>query len=89
MLASGLVAVPFTLAYGVVGLLLAWRKPGNLIGWLMLGAATVGAASESASFDLVADYRLHSVGQHGGQLRLGWLAGPPSPAGHRGSWPWA
>jgi hypothetical protein len=71
---GGSLPFPFTLAYGVVGLLLAWRKPGNLIGWLMLGAAAAGAASESASFYLVADYRLHSAGQHGGQLPLGWLA---------------
>ena len=66
---GGSLPFPFTLAYGVVGLLLAWRKPGNLIGWLMLGAAAAGAASESASFYTVADYRLH-----GGQLPLGWLA---------------
>ena len=66
---GGSLPFPFTLAYGVVGLLLAWRKPGNLIGWLMLAAAAVGAASESASFYLVADYRLQD-----GQLPLGWLA---------------
>ncbi len=66
---GGSLPFPFTLAYGVVGLLLAWRKPGNLIGWLMFAAAAVGAASESASFYLVADYRLR-----GGQLPLGWLA---------------
>jgi hypothetical protein len=66
---GGSLPFPFTLAYGVVGLLLAWRKPGNLIGWLMLAAAAVGAASESASFYMVADYRLR-----GGQLPLGWLA---------------
>jgi hypothetical protein len=71
---GGSLPFPFTLAYGVVGLLLAWRKPGNVIGWLMLGAAAAGAASESASFYMVADYRLHSVGHHGGQLSLGWLA---------------
>ena len=71
---GGSLPFPFTLAYGVVGLLVAWRKPGNVIGWLMLGAAAAGAASESASFYMVADYRLHSVGQHGGQLPLGWLA---------------
>ncbi len=66
---GGSLPFPFTLAYGVVGLLLAWRKPGNLIGWLMLAAAAVGAASESASFYMVADYRLR-----GGQLPLGGLA---------------
>jgi len=66
---GGSLPFPFTLAYGVAGLLLAWRKPGNLIGWLMLAAAAAGAASESASFYMVADYRLR-----GGQLPLGWLA---------------
>jgi hypothetical protein len=66
---GGSLPFPFTLAYGVAGLLVAWRKPGNVIGWLMLGAAAAGAASESASFYMVADY-----GQHGGQLPLGWLA---------------
>jgi hypothetical protein len=66
---GGSLPFPFTLAYGVVGLLLAWRKPGNVIGWLMLAAAAAGAASESASFYMVADYRLR-----GGQLPLGWLA---------------
>ena len=66
---GGSLPFPFTLAYGVVGLLVAWRKPGNVIGWLMLGTAAAGAASESASFYTVADYRLH-----GGQLPLGWLA---------------
>jgi hypothetical protein len=71
---GGSLPFPFTLAYGVVGLLVAWRKPGNVIGWLMLAAAAAGAASESASFYMVADYRLHSVGHHGGQLSLGWLA---------------
>ncbi len=71
---GGSLPFPFTLAYGVVGLLVAWRKPGNVIGWLMLAAAAAGAASESASFYMVADYRLHSVGHHGGQLPLGWLA---------------
>jgi hypothetical protein len=70
---------PFTLAYGVAGLLVTWRKPGNVVGWLMLGSAAFGAASESASFYMVADYRLHGVGQHGvgqhgGHLPLGWLA---------------
>jgi hypothetical protein len=71
---GGSLPFPFTLAYGLAGLLVAWRKPGNAIGWLMLGAAGAGAASESASFYTVADYRLHGVGQHGGQLPLGWLA---------------
>jgi hypothetical protein len=71
---GGSLPFPFTLAYGVAGLLVAWRKPGNVVGWLMLGGAAFGAAGESASFYMVADYRLHGVGQHGGHLPLGWLA---------------
>jgi hypothetical protein len=71
---GGSLPFPFTLPYGVAGLLLAWRKPGNVIGWLMLAVAAFGAASESASFYTVADYRLHGVGQHGGHLPFGWLA---------------
>jgi hypothetical protein len=66
---GGSLPFPFTLAYGVAGLLVAWRKPGNVVGWLMLGGAAFGAAGESASFYTVADYRLHS-----GHLPLGWLA---------------
>jgi hypothetical protein len=70
LLASGgSLPFPFTVAYGVVGFLVAWRKPGNVVGWLMLGMGTFGALSEAASFYTVADYRLH-----GGRLPLGWVA---------------
>ena len=54
---------------GVVGFVVAWRKPGNPLGWLMLAAAGFFALSEDASFYAVADYRLHH-----GSLPLGWLA---------------
>jgi hypothetical protein len=47
----------------------AWRKPGNPLGWVILGLAAFGALSEDASFYTVADYRL----RHGG-LPLGWVA---------------
>jgi hypothetical protein len=59
------VAAPF----GVVGLVVAWRRPANPLGWIMLGGALFGALSEDASFYTVSDYRL----RHGG-LPLGWLA---------------
>jgi hypothetical protein len=59
------VSVPFA----VVGFVLAWRKPGNPLGWIILGGAAFLALSEDASYYAVADYRLH----HGG-LPLGWLA---------------
>ena len=55
--------------FWVIGLLLAWRKPGNPIGWLILGLAGFLALSEDASFYAVADYRLR-----GGRLPVGWLA---------------
>ncbi len=55
--------------FWVIGLLLAWRKPQNVIGWLILGIAGFAALSEDASFYAVADYRLR-----GGGLPLGGLA---------------
>ena len=55
--------------FAVVGFVLAWRKPGNPLGWIMLGAAVFLVLSEDASFYTVADYRL----RHGG-LPLGWVA---------------
>jgi hypothetical protein len=58
-----------TVPAAVVGLVLAWRKPGNPLGWILLGAATFGMLSGDASYYTVADYRLH----HGG-LPLGWVA---------------
>jgi hypothetical protein len=59
------VSVPFA----VVGFVVAWRKPGNPLGWIILGGAAFLALSDDASYYTVADYRLH----HGG-LPLGWLA---------------
>jgi len=53
----------------MVGLVVAWRKPGNPLGWIMLGAAAFGVLSEDASFYTVADYGLRH-----GDLPLGWLA---------------
>ena len=66
---GGSVPVWVVAPFGVVGLVVAWRRPGNPLGWIMLGGALCGALSEDASFYTVADYRL----EHGG-LPLGWLA---------------
>ena len=55
--------------FAVVGFVLAWRKPGNPLGWIILGVAVFVALSEDASYYTVADYRL----RHGG-LPLGWVA---------------
>jgi hypothetical protein len=55
--------------FAVVGFVVAWRKPGNPLGWIMLGVAFFLTLSEDASLYTVADYRL----RHGG-LPLGWVA---------------
>ena len=57
------------MVFAVVGFVVAWRKPGNPLGWLSWRAAGFLAVSEDASFYAVADYRLHR-----GELPLGWLA---------------
>ena len=59
----------FAAALGIVGFVVASRKPGNPLGWILLGVATVSSLSQDASFYMVADYRL----RHGG-LPLGWVA---------------
>ena len=59
----------FTGVIGVLGFVLAWRRPRNPLGWIFLVSAVFSALSEDASFYAVADYRLH----HGG-LPLGWVA---------------
>jgi hypothetical protein len=70
LLASGgSLPLPFSVAFAVVGFVVAWRKPGNVLGWLILGVAGFLALSEDASFYAVADYQLRPGG-----LPLGWLA---------------
>ncbi len=66
---GGSLPIWITVPFGAVGFVVAWRKPGNPLGWIMLGAAAFGALSEDASFYTVADYGL----RHGG-LPLGWVA---------------
>ena len=58
-----------------VGIVVSWRKPGNPLGWIILGTAVFLALSEDASYYAVADYLL----RHGG-LPLGWLALLAQPA---------
>ena len=36
--------------FGVVGFVVAWRKPGNPLGWCLLGLGVAGALSEDGSF---------------------------------------
>jgi hypothetical protein len=66
---NGSLPVWISAPFALVGFVLAWRRPGNPLGWVILAMAGFLALSEDASFYLVADYRLH----HGG-LPLGWVA---------------
>jgi hypothetical protein len=66
---GGSMPVWISAPFAAVGFVLAWRKPGNPLGWVILGAAGCFALSEDASYYTVADYRLG----HGG-LPLGGLA---------------
>jgi hypothetical protein len=55
--------------FGVVGFVVAWRKPGNLLGWCLVGGTVAAALSEDGSLYAVAAYRLRH-----GTLPLGWVA---------------
>jgi hypothetical protein len=58
-------SAPFVLA----GCVVAWRKRGNPLGWIILGIGVCLALSEDAGFYAVANYRLRH-----GSLPLGWVA---------------
>jgi len=66
---SGVVPWWLFTPFGVVGLVVAWRKPRNALGWCLVGLVVAGALSEDGSFYAVADYRLRH-----GTLPLGWVA---------------
>ena len=72
---GGSVPVWVSAPFAVVGFVVAWRKPGNPLGWIILATGVFLALSEDASYYAVADYRL----RHGG-LPLGWLALLTQPA---------
>ena len=59
----------YSAAFGLLGFVVAWRKPGNPLGWIFLAVAALSALSQDASFYAVADYRLRH-----GSLPLGWVA---------------
>jgi hypothetical protein len=48
--ASGSLPVWVTAPFAVVGLVLAWRRPANPVGWIMLGGAFFFALSEDAGY---------------------------------------
>jgi hypothetical protein len=55
--------------FGVVGFVVAWRKPRNPLGWCLLGLAVAGALSGDGSLYAIAAYRVRP-----GTLPLGWVA---------------
>jgi len=63
------------LAGAAVGVIVAWRQPGNPMGWILLAVMGCIALENDASFYSVADYRLHH-----GALPLGWVAVLLQPA---------
>ncbi|HJZ03369.1 MAG TPA: hypothetical protein VJ305_21825 [Streptosporangiaceae bacterium] len=66
---DGSVPVWVSAGFGVLGFVVAWRRPRNPLGWVILAVAGLAALSEDAGFYAVADYRLRH-----GELPLGWLA---------------
>jgi hypothetical protein len=60
---------------GVVGLVVAWRRPANPLGWCFVGIMISGALSQDGSLYAIADYRLRH-----GSLPLGWVAMLAQPA---------
>ena len=55
------------LPFGVVGFVLAWRRPRNRLGWILVGLAVAGAFSQDGSLYAIADYRRRQ--------QLKWLLG--------------
>ena len=66
---NGSLPVWVTAPFAVAGLVLAWRRPANPVGWIMLAGAFFFALSEDASYYTVADYGLRH-----GDLPLGGVA---------------
>jgi hypothetical protein len=61
--------------FGVVGFVVAWRKPDNALGWCLLGLAVTTFLSDDGSLYAIAAYRIRP-----GTLPLGWVAMLAQPA---------
>ncbi len=63
------------LTFGVVGFVVAWRRPGNRLGWIFVGVVVALALTAIGGAYAVADYRVRH-----GTLPLGWVAMLAQPA---------
>ncbi len=61
--------------FAVVGFVVAWWRPRNPLGWILVGLAVAGGLSEDGGLYAIADYRLRH-----GTLPLGWVAVLAQPA---------
>ena len=55
--------------FGVVGFVIAWRRPGNALGWCLAGGTVAAVLSDDGSLYAIAAYRVRH-----GTLPLGWVA---------------
>ena len=81
--ATASVPVWVTAPGAVGGFVVAWRKPGNPLGWIFLALNAFSMLTEDAAYYAVADYRLHQGG-----LPPGWVALLVQPSGLLGSCSW-
>jgi hypothetical protein len=58
------------LAFGAMGIVVAWHQPRNVIGWLLLGGGGFLILSGDASSLSVLDYRVHAGRLPGGRLAV-------------------
>jgi hypothetical protein len=68
-IANGASGIAFTLAFTLVGVIVARRQPRNPMGWMLMGVALAVAAGDVGSAYAYLDYTLHH-----GSLPLGPLA---------------
>ncbi len=57
------------LAFMAVGVTVAYKRPFNRMGWMLLGVSVFGLLNDVGTFYSVLDYRIHH-----GRFPLGWLA---------------